>query len=459
MNFRLDDTIAAIATPPGEGGLCIIRMSGLKSYAIADQVFRGSSLPSKCKSHTVLYGKIKEPGSNLTIDEVLLSILRAPRTYTREDIVEISGHGGYVTGRRILDLLIINGARHADPGEFTKRAFVNGRIDLVQAEAVAELIRARTDASARAAIRQLGGHFSSDIVDLRLRILSVLALIEVGIDFTEEGIKEIETGHILNLLITIRSDLSDIYNNALKYKVLRDGLRIAIVGKPNVGKSTLLNIILDRNRAIVDPSPGTTRDTIEEMMDLDGIPVTFIDTAGIHRSSDPIETQGIIRAQAEIQSSDLVLVVFDGSTQLTQDDFHFMKSISHNRLFVVFNKSDIATKARIHHFEKGGQYKFIYISALTGEGVDALKNLIVHSVISDETNFESDILLNSRQQEHLHIALAKLSIGINIIGNEEGSEIAAIEIRDVAYHLGSIIGLEIGDDILDLVFSQFCIGK
>ena len=459
MNFRLDDTIAAIATPPGEGGLCIIRMSGLKSFAIADQVFRGASVPSKCKSHTVQYGMIKEPGANVTIDEVLLSILRAPKTYTREDIVEISGHGGYVSGRRILDLLVKNGARHADPGEFTKRAFVNGRIDLVQAEAVAELIRARTDASARSAIRQLGGVFSTDIADLRLRILSVLALIEVGIDFTEDGIKEIESEHVLNLLIAIRSDLSGIYNNALKYKVLRDGLRIAIVGKPNVGKSTLLNVIIDRKRAIVDPAPGTTRDTIEEMMDLDGIPVTFIDTAGIHKSSDPIETQGIIRAQAEIETSDLVLVVFDGSSQLTRDDIDFMTSISHNRVFVVFNKSDIGSKARIPTSENGHPYKCVYISARTGEGVDALKNLIVHSVVSDDTNFESDILLNSRQQENLYIALAKLSIGINIIENEEGAEIAAIEIRDVAYHLGAIIGLEIGDEVLDLVFSQFCIGK
>jgi len=459
MKIRFDDTIAAVATPPGEGGLCVIRMSGPSSYKIADRVFRGSSVPSESKSHTVLYGNVIDPATHFIIDEVLLTILRAPRTYTREDVVEISGHGGTISSRRILEVLINSGVRLADPGEFTKRAFINGRIDLVQAEAVAELIRARTDACARSAVRQLGGQFSSTIGDLRHRILSVLALIEVGLDFTEEGLKEIEQGHILQLLNGIQDDLVEVFNRAVKYRVLKDGVRVALVGKPNVGKSSLLNHLLDRNRAIVDANPGTTRDTIEETIDLNGLPVTFVDTAGIHKSQDPIENQGISRAQNEIREADLVLVIIDASLPLIQDDYFILNSIPHERVCMVLNKSDLEIMAQIQPHKTQYEYKSIYTSALNGAGIDALKMLIFESVISDDIIFESDVLMNSRHHEQLLLAQNKLAQAVHIMTIDEGSEVAAIEIRDVAVHLGSIIGLDIGDQVLDLVFSQFCIGK
>ena len=460
MIIRLEDTIAAIATPPGEGGICVIRMSGSESCAIADRVFRGSLLPSHTPSHTVLYGHIVDSDTRSIVDEVLLTVLHAPKTYTRQDVVEISGHGGYLSGKRVLDKLIKHGARHAEPGEFTKRAFVNGRIDLIQAEAVAELIRARTDACARAALRQLGGHFSVRVKDLRHRVLSILALIEVGLDFTEEGISEITSDHILGLLNTVQYDLKEMYDNAMRYRVIKDGARVALVGKPNVGKSSLLNSLIDRNRAIVHSSPGTTRDTIEETVDMNGIPVTLVDTAGIHPSVDSIENQGIMRSQDEIQQADLVLVVLDGSSPPVEEDHHILKSLSHKRTCLILNKCDLPVNADTNMLTTDYRFKAIHTSALTGSGLTSLKQYIIQTIMrTDDVFFESDILINSRHQELLFLSLSKLSLADRILSNNEGSEIAAIELRDVAVHLGTIIGMEIGEDVLDLVFSQFCIGK
>lgn len=459
MNALSDDTIAAIATPPGEGGLCVIRISGPDAFQIADHVFSGSSKPTNAESHTVLYGHIVDPANGFTIDEVLMTILRAPKTYTREDVVEVSCHGGQIVSRQVLDLIISHGARFADPGEFTKRAFVNGRIDLVQAEAVAELIRARTETSARIASRQLGGRFSQNIKNMRQELISILALIEVGIDFTEEDIPEFQPDYLAEKTDQVLADLKRIINASITVRAIRDGVRVALVGLPNVGKSSLLNLILDKERAIVASSPGTTRDTIEETIDLKGLPITLIDTAGVHEASDSIENQGIQRSLQEIEQADLVLFIIDAGCSFTPQYVDLLTSVPHDRLLLVFNKIDLPVRCDISSVTGRYAYPSVQISAHTGDGLPQLLEQMFNLIITDNSYMESDVLINSRQLDHIIQSREKLSIAIENLMVSAGSEIVAIEIRDAVSHLDAVVGLEFGDDVLDLVFSQFCIGK
>lgn len=459
MPYWSDDTITAIATAPGEAGLCVVRISGPEAFDVADRVFHGQNIPSQCKSHTIHYGHIIDPDTHDIIDEVLLSVMKSPHTFTREDVVEISGHGGYRPGSRILDTLIRNGARIADPGEFTKRAFLNGRIDLLQAEAVAEIIRSRTDATMHTALRQLDGRFSNTINSLRERLINLLALVEVGFDFNEEGIEEIGYSHLRSLAYGIHDDLNDVIQESEKWRVMREGARIAIIGRPNVGKSSLLNALLGEKRAIVDPTPGTTRDTINETVDFMGIPVTLIDTAGMRNPVNTIEAQGITRTQNEIETADIHLWLLDGTTHLHNDDYLIYSQIENLNVIPIINKIDRPLHIDTSCLQKISEHDWIYISALNGLGLDTIKNTIFQQLIGNMNLSESDVLLNARQNENLHKASHSLKQARTMLKQDTGMEIVAIDLRDATRFLGNILGKEIDDDILDRVFSSFCIGK
>lgn len=453
------DTIAAIGTPPGEGGLCVVRMSGPDAFPIADKVFGGTVRPSACGTHTIHHGHVVDPANRERVDEILMSVFRSPRTYTREDLIEFSGHGGMVPGARILDVLIRSGARLAEPGEFTKRAFLNGRIDLLQAEAVGELIRARTDACARAALRQLDGTCSQQIDEFRLDLIQIIALIEVTLDFTEEGIPDMEPGTFLEQLRPVRDALDRLIRSSQETRVLRDGIRIALLGKPNVGKSSLLNMVTSRDRAIVHPESGTTRDTIEESMDIRGMPVVFVDTAGIRNTTNKIEQQGVTRSQKELELSDIALVVFDASSPPDEDDRRLVAQLSGRSGVFILNKCDLDSYNPDSYAELTAGGRWVRTSAIKGEGLENLLEAILEIARFNPDGFEPGLVVNVRQGLLLDRAKESLGRGIGALEEGLGAEMAAVDLRECVHQLGVLVGKEIGDAVLDHVFSRFCIGK
>lgn len=454
-----NDTIAAIGTPPGEGGLCVVRMSGPDAFPVADRIFDGAARPSECGTHTIHHGHVVDPGSGERVDEVLMSVFRSPRTYTREDLIEFSGHGGMVPGSRILESLIRSGARLAEPGEFTKRAFLNGRIDLLQAEAVGELIRARTDACARAALRQLNGTCSQQIDGFRLKIIQTIAYIEVTLDFTEEGIPDMAPETFLEQLRPVQEAVDRLIRSSHETRVLRDGIRIALLGKPNVGKSSLLNMLTSRDRAIVHPESGTTRDTIEESVDIRGVPVVFVDTAGIRRTSDMVEQQGVTRSQKELEQADIPLVVFDASKPPDDDDRRLVAQLSARAGVFILNKCDLDTWDPEAYADLTAGGRWVRTSAKNGEGLEDLLEAILEIARFDPDGFESALVVNARQAELLDRAKAGLDRGIGVLQEGLGAEMATVDLRECVHQLGVLVGKEIGDAVLDHVFSRFCIGK
>ena len=455
----LNDTIAAIGTPPGEGGLCVVRLSGPDSIAIADRVFSGAERPSACRTHTIHHGYVIDPHSRERVDEVLMSLFKSPRSYTREDLIEFSGHGGMVPGGMILDVLIRSGARLAEPGEFTRRAFVNGRIDLLQAEAVGELIRARTDACARAALRQLNGTCSQQIDESRMKMIQVIAFIEVTLDFTEEGIPDMEPRTFLDQLRPVQESLGRLIRSSHETRVLRDGIRIALLGKPNVGKSSLLNMLTSRDRAIVNPESGTTRDTIEESVDIRGVPVTFVDTAGIRATSDIVEQQGVARSRNELEQADIPLVVFDASRPPDHDDRKLVDLLSRRKGVFILNKCDLDAYNPDSYAELTTDQRCVRTSAKHGTGLEDLLETILEIAQYDPARFESGLVINARQGDLLNKAKVNLDRGIGVLAEGIGAEMAAIDLRECVRHLGVLVGKDIGDAVLDHVFSRFCIGK
>ena len=454
-----NDTIAAIGTPPGEGGLCVVRMSGPDAFSIADRVFGGAVRPSACVTHTIHHGHVVDPGTRERVDEVLMSVFRSPRTYTREDLVEFSGHGGMVPGSMILDVLIRSGARLAEPGEFTKRAFLNGRIDLLQAEAVGELIRARTDACARAALRQLNGTCSQQIDGFRIELIQIIANIEVTLDFTEENLPDVSTRTFVEQLRPVKVALDRLIRSSRETRVLRDGIRIALIGKPNVGKSSLLNMLTSRDRAIVHPESGTTRDTIEESVDIRGVPVVFVDTAGIRNTSDKVEQQGVTRSQRELEQSDIPVLVFDASHPPDDDDRRLAAQLSGRTVVFILNKCDLDNYDPNAYAALLSGGRSVRTSALNGSGLDDLLEAIFKIAQFDPSGFESGLVVNARQGELLDRAKASLERGIGVLEEGSGAEMAAVDLRESVQHLGVLVGKEIGDAVLDHVFSRFCIGK
>lgn len=460
-----DDTIAAISTPVGEGGIGIVRMSGANSLEIASRVFispKKISL-SKRDNFRLTYGHVLDPATGEPIDEVLLSIMRSPSSYTREDVVEINCHGGMISLVKILGLVLTLGARLAEPGEFTKRAFLNGRIDLSQAEAVLDLIRAKTDASRKLALDQLQGGLSEKIISLRDRIMDVCVNIEAFIDFPED---EIEPKSKQELSFS----MEDMYQHLLllvktydEGRFFREGLSTAIVGRPNVGKSSLLNALLQKDRAIVTEIPGTTRDIIEEYLNIKGLPLRIMDTAGIREVKDLAEKEGVRRSLKSIENADLVIAVFDRSMPLQEEDFEVIDRIRDREAILVLNKSDLPAvmdAAVFSSFMPDASSFCLQISATRGDGIDNLKDAVFESCLKNwNEQPEGVIVTNLRHKNAIQCAATALKKAMNALAENQPVEIIALELRDALGKLGEIVGVVTTEDMLDRIFNQFCIGK
>ena len=452
------DTICAVSTPPGAGGIGIIRISGGKAIGIASKVFRLRRIKElvTAPSHTIHYGHVVDPATGETVDEALCSVMRAPSTYTREDVIEIHCHGGMMPLWRTLGLLISAGARQAEPGEFTKRAFLNGRIDLAQAEAVMDIIMAKTDLALRAANEQLLGGLSGEIAILRDRLLSLIAAIEAGIDFPEEDL-ETGTGQPLadetdRLLAMVDSLLSGYAQG----RILRDGFATAIVGKPNVGKSSLLNALLKQNRAIVTEVPGTTRDVLEEYLNIAGVPLKILDTAGIRHSHDIVEQEGVRRSLGAIGSADIVLFVLDGSQSFTAEDRRVMDEVKGKHVIAIINKSDLPRKLEQLR-EPESQ---VSVSCRTGEGLDDLKRALSAQVKQGTISSREHVwAVNQRHKTALEQTKESLQKALESITSGLSPEFISLDLRGALDSLGLIIGATYTEDILERIFNDFCIGK
>lgn len=459
MSTMLDDTIAAISTPLGEGGLAVIRLSGPAALTLADRCFRPvgktSMNPSAAPTHTVHFGRVTRQGR--VVDEVMLTVLRGPRTYTREDMVEISCHGGLVPAKAVLDTVLEAGARLAHPGEFTQRAFLSGRIDLTQAEAVADIIHARTELALAAANEQLAGKLSRRINQLRDELLRTLAHVEAHIDFPDEDIAPDTRLQLIGRLDHGVGFMDELLRTATEGQVLRRGLRAAIVGRPNVGKSSLLNQLLGHERAIVSPLPGTTRDTIEETANIGGIPVVFTDTAGLRESGDLIEQEGIRRSRETLDRADLVLQVLDQSEPLAPEDERYLELFAGKKRILVANKCDLPAHLRLPP-EPGGPV--VPVCCLSGQGIDAVKAAIKGMVWAGEIRAEMlEVMINSRHQDALRRGREATLRTSDALRQNLTLELAAMDLRIAVNAVGEIVGKTTTEDLLDSIFSQFCIGK
>lgn len=465
----LDDTIAAISTPLGEGGIGIVRLTGKDAIKIADRLFHSSKGKTlfDSASHRIIHGFIKDSSTGETVDEVLVSVMRSPNTYTREDIVEINCHGGMSPLREALGLAVKHGARLAEPGEFTKRAFLNGRLDLSEAEAVLDLIRAKTDESRRIALEQLRGRLSEKILNLREQITKICVFIEACIDFPEEDIELASRKEIIESAEKILKELASLLKSYNEGRFFREGLAAAIVGKPNVGKSSLLNALLQKDRAIVTDTPGTTRDTIEEYLNINGLPLRIIDTAGIRESHDMAEKEGVKRSIRAMEDADLVIAVIDGSEPLKDEDIEVLGKTKGKNTIIVINKSDLISseeqksrRAEVNSALSSYSSRVINISAAKGDGIEELKETIFQSSVKNwEEQKEGVIVTNLRHKIAIQSAYDSLKNVIKAIETDKPLEIIAIEFRDALDRLGEIVGAVTTDDILNRIFSDFCIGK
>lgn len=453
----LEDTIAAISTPVGEGAIGIVRINGVDAVRIADTIFKSKKgkTPSNFRSFTTHYGYIYEKAA--VIDEALLTLMRAPKSYTKEDMVEISCHSGIVPLRKTLELVLNNGARLAEPGEFTKRAFLNGRLDLTQAEAVLDIIRSKTEASLRMALGQLSGQLSSRLNNIKEGLLAVLANIEASIDFPDEDIEIISEANIRGRLEILKGDLAKLLESADGGIVLREGLTCVICGKPNVGKSSLLNALLQCERAIVTHVPGTTRDAIEDFANINGIPFKLVDTAGIAPTEDVVEREGILRSRERIEQSDLILLVLDASADMTDEDRILLSDTKDRPRILVINKIDLPRKIDLSPLEKN---ILVEISAKEGNGIDELKKKIEKTVWGGRVAApEGAAITNLRQKQALKSASQAIERADRTIEENFSPELIAIELKEALDSIGEITGEIVTDDILDRIFSQFCIGK
>ena len=455
----LTDTIAAIATPLGEGGLAVIRISGANALAVADRSFvpqgRAAVKPSAAATHTLHYGHVVQRGR--VVDEVMAAVMRAPRTFTREDVVELSCHGGMLAAKSVLDTVLENGARLAEPGEFTKRAFLNGRIDLAQAEAVADLIHARTDLALAAANEQLAGKLSQRINQLRDELLQTLAHVEAHLDFPDEDISPDTRETLLGRLDRAQRFMEELLQTADEGQLLRRGIRAAIIGRPNVGKSSLLNQLLGRDRAIVSAIAGTTRDTIEETANIRGIPVIFIDTAGLRESGDQLEIEGMRRSRLALARAELILHVLDHSEPLTREDELYLADFAAKKRLIVCNKADLPGRLVLPPDVTGS---VVEVSCATGYGLEALKDTIKQLVWAGEIRAEMlEVMINSRHQGALRRAHEANGRTLAALRGNLTLELGAMDLRIAVNAVGEVVGKTSTEDLLDSIFSQFCIGK
>lgn len=455
------DTIAAISTPPGEGAISIVRLSGEEAVALAQKIFKGKDL-SQVPSHTINYGHIIDPKTQAEIDEVMVSVMRAPKTFTREDVIEINCHGGIVATNKILQLLLANGARLAEPGEFTKRAFLHGRIDLTQAESVMDLIRAKTDRSMKVALNQLDGNLSHLIRNLRQDILDVLAQVEVNIDYPEyDDVETMTTKLLKKKALEVKARIHQLLETAQQGKVLREGLATAIVGRPNVGKSSLLNYLLHEDKAIVTDIAGTTRDVIEEYVNVRGVPLKLIDTAGIRETTDKVEAIGVERSRKAIEQADLVMLVLNSSEELTAEDLELVAATNGKKRIVILNKMDLEPKLDVEVLKQHvDAAEILTTSVLTNEGVDKLEEQIAELFFGGIENSQTTVMVTNARHIGL-LSQAEDALAAVLAGIEQGMpvDLVQIDMTNAWDLLGEITGDSYQDELLNQLFSQFCLGK
>src|SRR6184192_595910 len=447
--MTISDTIAAISTPPGEGAIAVVRISGANAIEIADKIFRGKELPSEFESRVQHLGEIFGPEDQL-VDQVVLSIHHAPASYTGEDLIEISCHGGTLVSAKVLEACLRAGARPARPGEFTERAFLNGKMDLTQAEAVIDLIRAKTDLALRSATEQLEGRLGEQIRKIRDELIALLAHINASIDFPEEGIAPDEGERLCARLDSVREEIAALLATADQGRVLREGVRVVIYGATNAGKSSLLNRLLGYDRVIVSDTHGTTRDTIEETVNLDGMPIRLLDTAGLRASETDLERQGIARTEKSLQLADLRLYIADRSTSKPP---HFQERIRNPNEITVLNKGDLPENSDWKDFHA------LRISCVTGEGLPELQKEILTLIRQQNLRPESIVAINTRHRVCLRRALESCDLSRAALCQGVSSEYVAVDLDKALRAVGEVIGVVDVEQILDSVFSQFCIGK
>ena len=453
------DTIAAISTPRGEGGIGIVRLSGDESLGILSKIFKPKSKKDvkDIKSYTINYGHIYD-GDEL-IDEVLVSVMKAPNTYTREDIVEINCHGGYLITQKVLELVLKSGAKIAEPGEFTRRAFLNGRLDLTQAEAIIDLIHGKTDKSISLSLNNLRGDLRDQINHLKKILLDVAAHVNVVLDYPEEGVDEPIPEHLIIELHNVKDTITKLVESYDKGKMIKEGIKTAIVGKPNVGKSSLLNSILREERAIVTSIAGTTRDTIEEIITIKGIPLIMVDTAGIRKTQDEVENIGVQKSKKMLKEADLVLFVLDSSRDFSDEDREIYDSIESEKVIGILNKIDMEKKLDITNLTK--VKKWIEISALENIGIDTLENEIYNFILSEniEDSSEKLIITNIRHKSALEKTKKSIENIFETIDMGYPMDLIAVDLNDALDSLSEVTGEISSEDLLDHIFSNFCVGK
>ena len=457
----MENTIVAISTAMGNGGIGIVRMSGEKSFEILEKIFRPKNKDAFIKGYQIKYGNIVDPRNEEIIDEVLVSYFVSPKSYTTEDMCEINTHGGMVVEKRILELCLENGAEIASPGEFTKRAFLNGRIDLSQAEAIIDLINSKTIREARESINQLEGHLSSKIESIRQKMLDLMIAIDVNIDYPEYDEEEVTKNKSLNELKIILEELIKLENSFNTGKVLKDGVRTVILGKTNAGKSSLLNRILKEDRAIVSNIEGTTRDTIEEFVDIEGIPLKLIDTAGIRNSSNEIEQIGIQKSKKLANSADLIIAIFDITKNLDEDDQELLEIIKDKKCIILLNKIDILPEnIDLENKLKLINKNILKISAMEDIGIQLLYDKIIELYSFNTESLSNDVLISNERHKNL-IQKAKMEINeaINATENDMYIDIISIYITNAMNYLAEITGNNVTDDVIDEIFKKFCLGK
>ncbi len=455
------DTIAAIATALGESGISIVRVSGKNSLEIVNKIFRGKNNRTllDIRSYSMRYGFIVEEKTGELLDEVLVSFMKAPKSYTAENTVEINCHGGILAAKKVLEEVIRSGARMAEPGEFTKRAFLNGRIDLSQAEAVIDIINSKTEISMKAAVQQSKGKISKEVNLLREDLLEIIASIEATVDYPEADLEEITSDEVSLKLKKILNRMDYMLSNAEEGKIIREGLSIVIVGKPNVGKSSLLNSLIMENRAIVTDVPGTTRDVIEEYMNIDGIPVKIIDTAGIRKTDNLVEKIGVKKSKERIDSSDLIILMLDSSKELDDEDEKIINYINDKKYIILLNKIDIGDKIDLDNI-CGLNSKFVIKTSIKlGKGLDKVKICIKELFFKGEIKPADLFITNVRHKESLIRARENCVEALDALKNTSAIDLASIDMRNAWINLGKITGDTLEENIIDKIFSQFCLGK
>lgn len=456
------DTITSISTPMGEGAIGIVRLSGRQAVEIADKLYKGKHLLNDVPSHTINYGHIIDPESKEVVEEVMVSVLRAPKTFTREDIIEINCHGGILTINRVLELTMTYGARMAEPGEFTKRAFLNGRIDLSQAEAVMDFIRSKTDRASKVAMNQIEGRLSDLIKKQRQSILEILAQVEVNIDYPEyDDVEDATTEFLLEQSKEIKQEINRLLDTGAQGKIMREGLSTVIVGKPNVGKSSMLNNLIQDNKAIVTEVAGTTRDVLEEYVNVRGVPLRLVDTAGIRETEDIVEKIGVERSRKALSQADLILFVLNNNEALTQEDYTLYEVVKNEDVIVIVNKMDLEQNIDINEVKDMiGDTPLIQTSMLKQEGIDELEIQIRDLFFGGEVqNQDMTYVSNSRHISLLKQARQTIQDAIDAAESGVPMDMVQIDLTRTWEILGEIIGETASDELIDQLFSQFCLGK